>query len=111
MAASFDFCKSALNLNDLVYPVHYQLIFYMLILYADSRMPLQRTKFSPVIDPQMLKEVVNHNPFVDPAKWTDIVDTLALLGEGAPTTGRSRKERVHLLMTYFKRDQLVKINR
>ena len=98
MAARFDLCELALNLNDLVYPVHYQFIFYMLILYADSRMPLQRTKVSPVIDLQMLKEVVNHNPFVDPAKWTDIVDTMALSGEGAPTTGRSCKERVHLLL-------------
>ena len=76
-----------------------------------TRMPLQRTKFSRVIDLQMLKEVVNYNPFVDPAKWTDIVDDLALSGEGAPTTGQSGKERVHLLMTYFKREQLVKINR
>ena len=92
MAARFDLCKSALNLNDLVYSVHSQLIFDMLILYADSRMPLQINKFSPVIDLQMLKEVVNHNPFVDPAKWTDIVDTLALSGEGASTTGRSCKE-------------------
>ena len=80
-------------------------------MHADARMPLQRTKFSPVIDLQMLREVVNHNPFVDPTKWTDIVDALALSGEGAPTTGRSCKERVHLLMTYFKREQLVKINR
>ena len=111
MAALFDLCKSALNLNDLVYSVHSQLIFFMLILYSDSRMPLQITKFSPVIELQMLKEVVNHNPFVDPAKWTDIVDTFALSGEGASTTGRLCKERVHLLMTYFKWEQLVKINR
>ena len=31
MAALFYFCMSALNLNYLVYPVHSQLIFYMLI--------------------------------------------------------------------------------
>ena len=29
--ARFDFCKSALNLNDLVYPVRFQMILYMLI--------------------------------------------------------------------------------
>ena len=57
-------------------------------------MPLQRTKFSPVIDMQMLKEVVNHKPFVDPAKWTDIVNTLALSGEGVPQQpgGHARNE-------------------
>ena len=73
-------------------------------------MPLPRTKFSPHIDLQLLREVLNHNPFADPAKWSDVVDALAG-GEGAPTTGRSCRERVLLLMTYFKREQMIKINR
>ena len=79
-------------------------------MFADYRMPLPRTKFSPQIDLQLLQEVLNNNPFADPAKWTDMVDALAG-GEGAPATGRSCRERVLLLMTYFKREQMIQKNR
>ena len=71
----------------------------------------KRTKFTPYIDLALLQEVINHNPFIDAAKWVLVVDALQDTGDGAPATARSCKERVVLFMEYFKKDQLAKINK
>lgn len=72
-----------------------------------------KTKYTPRLDLLILREVINHNPFVDPQKWKIIVDSLQDVedNEGAPTTARSVRERVTLLMEYFRKDQMAKINR
>ena len=67
----------------------------------------KRTKFTPYIDLALLQEVINHNPFIDAAKWVLVVDALQDTGD-APATARSC---IGLLMEYFKKDQLAKINK
>jgi hypothetical protein len=70
-----------------------------------------RTSYSPSIDVALLREVINHNPFVDASKWGDVVETIMDIGDTAPTTARSVRERTTLLLEYFKKDQMIKINK
>ena len=70
----------------------------------------KRTRFNNDMDIFLLKEVINHNPFVNKGQWQTI-STLINSTLGKQTSDRSCSERTNLLVSQFRTDNLKKIGR